>query len=146
MFENLMALIKKKTSNCVLFLHSLSSTCQCLPLIVSLAVVRTPSAEKTIVPVSSSVRLDRVRPWTCPLVLTRHWLFGFTRMPSFCQIPSTSAWESSTSKEAVSLSKVSWSVRPLRMVILRAGLEEMRERSVVTVFYKYIHAQQCTCS
>lgn len=71
-------------------LHPLSSTGQYLPWTVSLAVVRTPSAEKTIVPVSSRVRLDRVRPWTRPLVLTRHWLFGFTRMPSFCQIPSTS--------------------------------------------------------
>lgn len=98
-----------------------------LPLTVSLAVARTPSAENTMVPVSSSVRLDRVRLWIHPLVLTRHWLFGFTRMPSFCQTPSTSVWESSTSKVAVSRSKVSWSVRPLRIEILRAALED-RER------------------
>lgn len=103
---------------------------QRLPLTVSLARVRTPSAEKTIVPVSSSARLDSVRPWTRPLLLTRHWLFGFTLMPSFCQIPSTSVCESSTSKEAVSRSKVSWSDKPLRMEILRAGQEEMGKKRI----------------
>lgn len=95
-----------------------------LPLTVSLAVVRTPSAEKTMLPVSSRVRLERVRPWTCPLVLTLNWLFGFTRIPSFCQMPSTSMWDNSTSKDAVSRSKISWSVKPLRMEILRATMND----------------------
>lgn len=61
-----------------------------LPLTVSRAVVRTPSAEKAMVPVSSRVRLDSVRLWTSPLVLTLHWLFALTLTPSFCQVPSTS--------------------------------------------------------
>lgn len=95
-----------------------------LPLTVSLAVVRTPSAEKAMVPVSSRLRLDSVRPCTQPLALTRTWPLGLTRRPSLCHTPSTSACDSSTSKEAVSRSSVSWSLRFLRMEILRAGKEE----------------------
>lgn len=95
-----------------------------LPLTVSLAVVRTPSAEKAMVPVSSRLRLDSVRPCTRPLVLTLTWPVGLTRRPSLCHTPSTSVCDSSTSKEAVSRSSVSWSLRFLRMEILRAGKEE----------------------
>lgn len=91
-----------------------------LPFTTSLADVFKCSTENVKVAVSSTDRLEIVRLWTCPLALIRKWLVGLSWIPFLIQVPVTWGWESSTSKDAVSLSVVLMSVSPLLIVIFRA--------------------------
>lgn len=91
-----------------------------LPFTTSLADVFKCSTQNIKVPVSSTDRLEMVRLWTCPLALIRKWFVGLSWIPFLIQVPVTWGWESSTSKDAVSLSMVLMSVSPLLIVIFRA--------------------------
>lgn len=91
-----------------------------LPFTTSLADVFIFSTQNVKVPVSSTDRLEIVRLWTCPFALIRKWFVGFSWTAFLVHVPGTSGWESSTSKDAVSLSVVLMSVSPLLIVIFRA--------------------------
>ena len=103
-----------------------------IPFTCSRAEVLKPSDEKTMVPVSSRLRLDMVRPWTHPFMLTLQLLLGLMRRPSFCHTPSTSAWDSSTSKDAVSRSNVSMSFRLLRRKTFLATESRGQEKLAIS--------------
>lgn len=94
-----------------------------VPLTSSLAIDLTLSTENVKVPVSSKVRLEMVRLCTRPFAVIRKRLLFLRTCPSFCHTPSTLLCDSSTSKEAVSRSKVWISVRSFRILIFRAVWE-----------------------
>lgn len=91
-----------------------------VPFTTSLADVFKCSTENVKVAVSSTDRLEIVRLWTCPLALIRKWLVGLSWIPFLIQVPVTWGWESSTSKDAVSLSVVLMSISSLLILIFRA--------------------------
>lgn len=100
-----------------------------LPFTTSRADVFRFSTLNTKLPVSSTDRLEMVRLWTSPLALIRKWLVGFSWIPFLIQVPGTLAWDSSTSKDAVSLSVVLMSVSPRLMLIFRAvGQQSTKDR------------------
>lgn len=100
-----------------------------LPFTTSLAEVFRFSMQNTKVPVSSTDRLEIVRLWTCPFALIRKWLVGLSLSPFLIHVPGTLGWDTSTSKEAVSLSVVLMSVSPLLIVIFRATEASKWEKS-----------------
>lgn len=93
---------------------------------MSLADVFKCCTQNVKVPVSSTDKLEMVRLWTFPLALIRKWFVGLSWIPFLIQVPETWGWESSTSKDAVSLSMVLMSVSPLLIVIFRAVKKNLK--------------------
>lgn len=77
----------------------------CVPVTVSFPDECMPSPLKEMSPASSRVTEESVSecffPWTSILIFGA----GFSRTPSFCQVPSTSSCDTSTSKVTVPFSQ-----------------------------------------
>lgn len=74
------------------------------PVTINLADTCIPSAWKATVPASSIFRLDKVKECFFPKAVMRQLPPDFNLCPSLVQVPSTSAWLSSTSRVTVSVS------------------------------------------
>lgn len=97
-----------------------------IPFTMSLADVFKCCTQNVKVPVSSTDKLEMVRLWTFPFALIRKWFVGLSWIPFLIQVPETWGWESSTSKDAVSLSVILMSVSPLLIVIFRAAKKNVK--------------------
>lgn len=116
-----------------------------VPWTVRRAQLRTVSAVKATVPVSSSVSLCSVRLCTQPVALIWQVELGFTRMPSRVQTPNTLGWDSWSSNVTVSFSNVSTSDSGFFTVTFRAGEEKkVCDRSSFVMKKAYFKSKQVT--
>lgn len=82
------------------------------PVTMSRADVCTPSALKATRPPSCGRRSNSMSVWMGPCTASWHVGPGCSRRPSRVQLPSTSAWDSSTSMLTVPCSDTSTACRP----------------------------------
>lgn len=129
------------------------ASCARVPFTVSLPEELMPSALKEMSPASSRATEERVRECFLPRTPKLTLGEGFRRTPSFCQVPSTSSWDTSTSKVTVPFSATSRAWRPFTSLICLTGKQHGKVGDLTPVNFQnglfphyYFPNYYCSCT